>query len=183
MLRIMGFNEPEVVGGKGVQILVESDEFAAGQEEAVDIRYLLVIGLLENYMELYKSPAGVCLTAMLLDAFYDDIEIPHWQLPDAPEQVDAIAAMAGERMEWHCDRNALLSLVTIDQDDPESVAGTWIAHRQKGIERGQAFLKMQEERLADEYITAMPDAQRSLPRDLTPVEANGNVGLGIEFVP
>lgn len=178
MLRVMSFEKLT----NGTTLFVESDEFMPDDPTA-DIRYLLINGILETYLERYGFPAGASLTALLLDAFYDDIEIPHWSADSAAEEFQRIVAMGDDRMEWHCDKDELLSAVTIDEDDPEQVAGTWLAIRNANAERAASFQKLREERLADEFITVMATEQRTQPRDTAPASTFGTVESGITFVP
>jgi hypothetical protein len=176
MLRILGFEKQAI----GVLLTVESDEFMPDDPSA-DIRYILAFGILETYLSNYGFPAGASLTALLLDAFYDDVDMPHWE-GDYEEEFQRIVAMGPERIEWHCDRDELLSAVTIDEDDPESVSGTWIAIRDVNAMRAASFAKLQEERLADEFISVMPVDQRTAPRDPSPASTPQTVESGITFV-
>lgn len=178
MLRVMGY---ERLNAHGTTLLIESDEYMPGED--LDIRYLLADGILETYLDHYGFPAGASLTALLLDAFYDDIEIPHWSLDSAVDDFAAIVAKGDELMEWHCDKNELLSVVTIAEDDPEAVAGTWVAIRDANAMRAASFQKLAEERLADEFVSVMPTEARTIPRDLSSASTSQNVESGITFVP
>lgn len=177
MLRILDYQTQP----NGVVIIVESDEFMPDDPTA-DIRYLMAYGILETYLDHYGFPAGASLTALLLDAFYEDIDMPHWET-DYEEEFKRIVALGPDRIEWHCDKNELLSAVTVDEDDPQSVAGTWVAMRNANAERAASFQKTAEERLADEFVSVMPTEQRVSPRDLTTPDQPASVGLGITFVP
>lgn len=180
MLRIMSFHRPEIQGGAGTQLAIESDEFMGG---GADIRYLLADGILETYLDRYGFPAGASLTALLLDAFYDDIDMPHWQEPGALDRFEEIVAMGPDRIEWRCDKNELLSTVTLAADDPETVAGSWNAIRRDHAEKAEGWVRLQEERAADEFISVMTSEQRSQPRDPEPASTSQTVESGITFVP
>lgn len=177
MLRILGFEKQS----NCVLLTVESDEFMPDDPTA-DLRYVLAYGILETYLDHYGFPAGASLTALLLDGFYEDIEMPHWE-NDYEDEFRRIVAMGPERIEWLCDRNELLAAVTIDEDDPESVAGTWVAIRDANAMRAASFQKLAEERLADEFVSVMPTEARMIPRDLSAASTQQNVESGITFVP
>lgn len=149
MIRVKGFDRPEIAGAKGTQIQVESDEYLGGGH---DIRFLLVDGILETYTIPYNLPAGVCLSVLLLDAFYDDVTAPFSDDPQAVGKFLKISKLADKRIVWECDKNALLSAVTLDLDDPESVAGTWIATERMLAERAVGHQRRREELLADSMV-------------------------------
>jgi hypothetical protein len=178
MLRVLGF---ERLNDNGTTLLVESDEFMPDQPD-LDIRYLLGDGILETYLHHYGFPAGASLTALLLDAFYEDIEMPHWET-DHEEEFKRIVALGPERIEWHCDKNELLAAVTLDEDNAGSVAGTWVALREEYANRAAAFQKTQEEQLAAEFVDSMPVEIRTQPRNPNPAMPETSVGLAINFVP
>lgn len=177
MLRILGYEKQ----APGVLLTVESDEFMPDDPTA-DLRYVMANGILETYLDHYGFPAGASLTALLLDAFYEDIEMPHWE-GDYEEEFKRIVAMGPDRIEWHCDKNELLAAITIDEDDAEQVAGTWVAVRKANEARAASFQKLAEERLADEFISLMPTGLRSQPRDPGSASTPASVDLGITFVP
>ena len=177
MLRILAFDKQS----NGVVITVESDEFMPDEPDA-DIRYLMANGILETYQYHYDFPAGASLTALLLDAFYEDITMPHWE-EDYEEEFKRIVALGPERIEWRCDKNELLAAVTVDEDDAEQVAGSWVAIRNENLKRAEAFAKTEEERQAAEFVDSLPMAIRTQPRDLDPVAPEASVGLAINFVP
>ena len=174
MLRVKAF---EVEGNQGVRVIVKSDEFKYG--EGGDISYILARGILESYMEGYGQPAGECLDVLLLDAFYEDLEVLPFLDEGAIERFESIASQASKRMKWQCDRDALLSAVTIDPDDSDS----WISKRAVLAEKAQGYKRLKEERQADEFISAMPTEHRRLPRRSRPVSTSRPVESGITFVP
>lgn len=177
MLRILAFDKQS----NGVVIAVESDEFMPDDPTA-DIRYLMAYGILETYLYHYGFPPGASLTALMLDAFYEDVEMPHWE-NDYEEELKRIVALGPDRIEWQCDKNELLAAVTIEEDDPEQVAGTWVAVRQQNEERAASFKKTEEERQAAEFVDSLPVAIRTQPRDASLVAPEASVGLAINFVP
>lgn len=149
MIRIKGFHRPEIVGAKGTQIAIESDEFLGGGN---DIRYLLVDGFLETYMEFYKLPADVCFSVMMLDAFYDDVDVPLTDDPLAKQKFMKISKLAEQRIVWQCDKSLLMATATIDGDGPASEPET-----SKQIKRAReftvaAFQRRQEELLGDSMV-------------------------------
>lgn len=177
MLTIKGF---ERRNNNGTTIFVESDEFMPGED--VDIRYLMPDGQLETYLEHYGFPQGASLVAILLDAFYDDIEMPHWQ-SDYEDEFKRIVALENERITWVCDKNELLAAVTIADDDPESVAGSWLAIKRDLAAKAEAWQQLREEREAAEFVDSLPVAIRSQPRDASSGLPEAAVGLAINFVP
>lgn len=177
MLRVLSFEKQAV----GTALTVESDEFMPDDPTA-DLRYFLADGILETYLHSYGFPAGASLTALLLDAFYEDVEMPHWET-DYEEEFKRIVALGPERIEWQCDRDELLSTVTLALDNPDSVAGSWSAIKAEMREKAEGFQRLKEERLADEFVGEMPREVANMPRDLSPLPADAPVALGIQFVP
>jgi hypothetical protein len=177
MLRILGLTKQS----NGVLLTVESDEFMPDDPTA-DIRYIMAYGILETYMDHYGFPPGASLTALLLDAFYEDVEMPHWET-DFEEEFKRIVALGPDRIEWLCDKNEVLAAVTIAPDDPQSVAGTWVATKRALAEKAQGYQRLKEERLAAEFVDSLPVAIRTQPRDPNPVAPEASVGLAINFVP
>lgn len=178
MLRILSFEKQPT----GTALLVECDEFMPG-ENVSSIKYFLANGILETYLDQYGFPAGASLTALLVDGFYDDVEMPHWE-NDFEDEFKRIVALGLERIEWQCDKNELLAAVTIDEDDAEQVAGTWVAIRNENEKRAASFQKYREEQLAAEFIDSLPVAIRTQPRNTeSTVPADAPVGLAIQFVP
>lgn len=180
MLRVKSFHRPQITNGSGTQINLSCDEYMGGTNNIV---YLLLDGILETYMHHYGFDAGVCLSVLLLDPYYDDVTAPFTDDENAAEKFLAIAELAEERIVWECDKNELLAMVTLDEDDAESVAGTWLAHRRDMEEKAAGYQRMQEERLAAQFVDSLPTALRGQSRDLDPAKPDASVGLAIEFVP
>lgn len=177
MLRILGYEKQP----NGVLLTVESDEFMPDDPTA-DLRYIMADGILETYLEHYGFPAGASLTALLIDAFYEDVEMPHWET-DYEEEFKRIVALGPDRIEWQCDKNELLAAVTIAEDDAESVAGSWLAMKREMAEKAEGYQRMKEERQAADFVDSLPVAIRTQPRDLSPILPEASVGLAINFVP
>jgi hypothetical protein len=176
MLTVKGFHRTP----NGTQFDIDSDEYMGGGQ---NIMYLLVDGVLETYMEPYDLPADVCLSALLIDAFYDDVTAPFSDDEGAAEKFAAIGKMANKRISWKCDKKALISAVRVDEGEPGPVAARAIATKIRHAENAQGHRRLREERLADDYVASLPKRQREIPRmDKRPV-AEGSVGLAIEFVP
>lgn len=179
MLRVLGYSKQN----NATAVMCSSDE--AFPESDANIPYLLMDGLLESYMMAYDLPAGAALIMLLLDAFYEDITAPYADDPDLTSKANEIVDQADDRMEWHCDRNELLAAITVDpNDNPTSAASMWI----RGIEdkkvQGEAHQRMQEERIADDFVSAMPKELRQLPKATEPtVPPGAPVSLAIQFVP
>lgn len=154
MLRILSWEKQT----SGTLLTVESDEFMPDDPTA-DIRYILADGILETYQEHYGYPAGASLTALLIDAFYDDVDMPHWET-DYSAEFERIVAMAPDRLEWQCDRNELLSTITLAVDNPDSVAGSWSAIKADMADNMRGFHRRQEELLADDWMGVIRDGRR-----------------------
>lgn len=159
MLTIKSYERSE--GAHGTQLTVRSDEFMGGGMG--DIPYLLIDGVLETYIDAYGYPPGVCLSVMLLDAFYDDIEAPHSGDAGAAFKFLRIAGLAEERMVFECDRDALLAAVTLAEDDAASVAGTWAASRAATEEAAAGYRRRKEEMLGDAIVSDMQVTRRDQP--------------------
>jgi hypothetical protein len=148
-----------------------------------NIMFLLIDGVLETYMEPYELPAETCLSVMLLDAFYDDVETPPSDDPDAAKKFKEIAKLAAKRMTWTADKKALLEAVVIDPEDTESPAGAARARRQVMAEKAAGYQRVKEERKAADMVDSLPSAIRSQRRHRGSVAPEASVGLAINFVP
>ena len=175
MITIESFGRTQVADGNGTQIDILVDEFLGMKD--VRCPFLLVDGVLETYMEGYEATAEEALSALLLDAFNDDIEVLPFLDEGAKEGFKKIAAMEKSRAKWQCDKKGLVATALLPKDSPKTLA------RREMKEKAKGYIRAKEERLAAEFVDTLPTATRTQPRNLNPEKPEPSLGLAIQFVP